>query len=146
MSKKPGFYLGQILTILLQAVAGVAILLVITFLWFIGDVSSFQEYLLILSRFWFCFVTGSFLVGMIALFIQNPPRKKLIRRLIADMAVGAIPFIALIVIALVVNPASETEYRDFVFKTWQPIIAYSGLIFSLIGFYLPDWIAPRSTP
>lgn len=134
----------KILLFFSQALAGLVLVLLTTFLFLSLDIQNMGQFILVLLRFWICFTAGTYIVGVIGFKLQNQPIEKNWQRLLWTGISAAIPLIALIVTWFILNPVQPEIFEESIMGTWQPILAYLSLPLAIIGFYLPGWLKKRS--
>jgi len=134
-------HLGRwVVTVLAQAVAGgVVVFLLAAFLW-VEKISTLGQFLLLVFSIWLGFVIGVYGAGIAALSLRRAADLEARARFISTAGVALIPFLALFAIGARVDPGNQPEFQNVVMDMWQPLLAQLGMLFAIVGFYIPGWV------
>lgn len=131
-----GRIFSEILIIFFQVLAGLALVILTTFFFFILDVENMGQFILVLTRLWLCFVAGTYIIGVIAKRLRYGRVEKKWRRLLWTTIGAVIPMVALVITWYILNPVPPEIFEESVLGNWQPILAFSSLAFAITGFAL----------
>ncbi len=103
-----------------------------------GKVSQYS-WLTNMSLLWLGITVGMYLGGIPFFFQKSFNPKKILFRL-ATTALGAfIPVLLLVLLGLGLG------IYNSIYLTLAPLLAFSALALSLLGFFVPSWISQKST-
>ena len=131
---------GWLITILAQIVLAGVVVMLLSVVWYVETVSSLWEFIRVVFFIWLGFVVGVYGIGMGSLRMRKTTFMGARTRLFSTIVITMIPFLALLVIGMVVGPGNQPSFQVTVMEKLQPIFASFGLLAAVIGFYLPGWV------
>jgi len=140
MAKRITWMLGWLVIIVVQVVAALIVVLLLSQIWSIEKVTNLGQFILILVGIWLGYGIGVTGAGMVALRIRHTHPLAILQRLLFTAGIGLIPFLILLATGARVGTGNPSIFQNYVMAGWMPTLSQIGLIFEIIGFYLPSWI------
>jgi hypothetical protein len=140
MRKRITWMLGWLMIMVVQAVAALIVVFLFSLVGYIDKVTNLGQFSLILTVMWLGFVIGVTGVGLATLRLRHTPALVVPQRLLFTAGIGVIPFLIIFMTAARVGTGNPSIFQNYVMAGWMPTLSQVGLIFAIIGFYIPSWL------
>lgn len=143
MSKKISVIAGWFVIVLLQIIAAGVMVMLFSGWWTTEEISTLGQFSLIIWSIFLGFVIGVYGVGILSLVLRRFKSIQAGLRFLFTTGCALIPFLALFIIGLCVNPSHQPQFQKLVMEFWQPLLAIIGLALAITGFWTPGWIRKK---
>jgi len=131
---------GWVFTILIQIALCFIILGVLQTYVFPNQIARTGEFLRIPLLIWITFVVVVYGIGMLSLLIRKITPLKAGLRFFSSAGLALVPLGILIFLGLSVGVENQKDFQEIVLGRMVSYYANLSMVFSFLGFYIPNWI------